>query len=142
MESIKALFTEKEKELVVAVQKVDILTRQLEELRKGRIHGLATDKPNHKPSNQSSLAELERLRQEIMVSSQTVVFRMRQKRLAPKFAYLPTYLSTQILPIYLPTYPPTYQPTYPPTYLPTYLPTHPPTYLPPSLPTSTFLPSC
>ncbi|CAG4966504.1 unnamed protein product [Parnassius apollo] len=37
LESIRAFFNEKEKELSVAVAKVEELTRQLEELRRGRV---------------------------------------------------------------------------------------------------------
>ncbi|XP_068628443.1 apoptosis-stimulating of p53 protein 1 isoform X2 [Battus philenor] len=55
LESIRALFNEKEKELSVAVAKVEELTRQLEELRRGR----AQPAP---PSAQ----ELDKLRRELM----------------------------------------------------------------------------
>ena len=65
LESIRALFSEKEKELSVAIAKVDALTRQLEELRKGNttnsyhINGMVNGKHT---------AELEMMRQELLVS--------------------------------------------------------------------------
>lgn len=65
LESIRTLFNEKEKELSVALTKVDALTRQLEELRKGNtsnsyhINGI---------SNAKHGIELEKLRQELLVS--------------------------------------------------------------------------
>ncbi|XP_063624916.1 apoptosis-stimulating of p53 protein 2 isoform X4 [Cydia splendana] len=55
LESIRALFNEKEKELSVAVAKVEELTRQLEELRRGR----AQPAP-------PSAHELDKLRRELM----------------------------------------------------------------------------
>ena len=39
LESIRAVFSEKEKELMMAVRKVEELTHQLEELRSGRLSG-------------------------------------------------------------------------------------------------------
>lgn len=57
LESIRALFNEKEKELSVAVAKVEELTRQLEELRRGRVQ----------PAPPSA-HELDKLRRELMVS--------------------------------------------------------------------------
>uniref|UniRef100_A0A069DXM2 Putative apoptosis stimulating of p53 n=1 Tax=Panstrongylus megistus TaxID=65343 RepID=A0A069DXM2_9HEMI len=56
LDSIRALFNEKEKELTMAVAKVEELTRQLEEVRRGR---QPTSSP---PASQ----ELERLRRELM----------------------------------------------------------------------------
>ncbi|XP_026493991.2 apoptosis-stimulating of p53 protein 2 isoform X3 [Vanessa tameamea] len=55
LESIRALFNEKEKELSVAVAKVEELTRQLEELRRGRVQ----------PAPPSA-HELDKLRRELM----------------------------------------------------------------------------
>ncbi|XP_026330904.1 apoptosis-stimulating of p53 protein 1 isoform X3 [Hyposmocoma kahamanoa] len=55
LESIRALFNEKEKELSVAVAKVEELTRQLEELRRGRVQ-----------PQPPSAAELDKLRRELM----------------------------------------------------------------------------
>lgn len=58
LDSIRALFNEKEKELSVAVAKVEELTRQLEELRRGR----------RETTPPSTAQELEKLRRELMVS--------------------------------------------------------------------------
>ncbi|CAH1369977.1 unnamed protein product [Tenebrio molitor] len=57
LDSIRALFNEKEKELSLAVAKVEELTRQLEELRRGRT---ARDQPP------ASALELDKLRRELM----------------------------------------------------------------------------
>lgn len=55
------MFTEKEKELVMAVAKVEQLTQQLEEIKKERA--------NQKNGEKSAAAiELEKLKQELMVS--------------------------------------------------------------------------
>ncbi|XP_061173781.1 apoptosis-stimulating of p53 protein 1-like isoform X2 [Saccostrea echinata] len=60
LESVKALFTEKEKELVMAVAKVEDLTRQLEAIRQERASA--------KNGTQNPAAiELEKLRKELMV---------------------------------------------------------------------------
>lgn len=59
LDSIRALFNDKEKELSVAVAKVEELTRQLEELRRGR-------RENNPPS---TTQELEKLRRELMVNT-------------------------------------------------------------------------
>ncbi|ENN82157.1 hypothetical protein YQE_01469, partial [Dendroctonus ponderosae] len=59
LDSIRALFNEKEKELSLAVAKVEELTRQLEELRRGRT--------NRDPPPASAL-ELDKLRRELMGS--------------------------------------------------------------------------
>jgi len=59
LESIRALFNEKEKELTMAVAKVDELTRQLEDVHKGRGHPQATS-----PASM----ELDKLRAELLVS--------------------------------------------------------------------------
>lgn len=63
MESLRAVFNEKEKELSLAVAKVEELTRQLEDLRRTN-----KDQP---PNGQQSAAaaELEKLRRELMVSN-------------------------------------------------------------------------
>uniref|UniRef100_A0A8D8XQU9 Apoptosis-stimulating of p53 protein 2 n=1 Tax=Cacopsylla melanoneura TaxID=428564 RepID=A0A8D8XQU9_9HEMI len=57
LESIRALFNEKEKELCMAVAKVEELTHQLEDLKRGR---------THQPSHPHLSAELENLRRELM----------------------------------------------------------------------------
>ncbi|VDI09464.1 apoptosis-stimulating of p53 protein 1 [Mytilus galloprovincialis] len=60
LDSVKALFTEKEKELVMAVAKVEQLTQQLEEIKKERA--------NQKNGEKSAAAiELEKLKQELML---------------------------------------------------------------------------
>lgn len=61
LDCIRALFNEKEKELSLAVAKVEELTRQLEELRGRRNNG-----SDHLPTTPAS-AELEKLRRELMV---------------------------------------------------------------------------
>ena len=61
MEKIKALFNEKEKELSLAVAKVEDLTRQLDDLRTGRNGDVST-------INTTTSVELEKLRNEIAVS--------------------------------------------------------------------------
>lgn len=65
LDSIRALFNEKEKELCMAVAKVEELTRQLEEVKRGRASG------PHNANNAPSVAalELEKLRRELMVSA-------------------------------------------------------------------------
>lgn len=60
LEAVKALFTEKEKELVMAVAKVEQLTQQLEDIRKER----AVQKNGEKSA---AAIELEKLKQELMV---------------------------------------------------------------------------
>lgn len=59
LESIRALFNEKEKELTMAVAKVDELTRQLEDVHNGRGHA--------QPTSPASI-ELDKLRAELLVS--------------------------------------------------------------------------
>jgi hypothetical protein len=61
LESVKALFTEKEKELVMAVAKVEEMTRQLETIRQDRA---STKNGTQNPA----AAELDKLRKELMVS--------------------------------------------------------------------------
>jgi hypothetical protein len=65
LDSIRALFNEKEKELCMAVAKVEELTRQLEEVKRGRASG------PHNANNAPTVAalELEKLRRELMVSA-------------------------------------------------------------------------
>lgn len=59
LDSIRALFNEKEKELSLAVAKVDELTRQLEELRRGC-------GPTAAPQPSAAALELDKLRRELM----------------------------------------------------------------------------
>lgn len=86
LDSIRALFSEKEKELSLAVAKVEALTRQLEDLRKDRrgplnlITGLAAVNSSagqkggaggangSNNPNSPTAKELEKLRRELMVS--------------------------------------------------------------------------
>lgn len=56
---MNSLFQQKQRELVLAVSKVEELTRQLEMLKNGRIDG------HH--DNQSAVAELDRLYKELQV---------------------------------------------------------------------------
>ena len=70
LESIKALFNEKEKELALAVNKVDEMTRQLEEIRSGRI------KSSTNTQSPAALAELEKLKKELAVCSEILIFRL------------------------------------------------------------------
>jgi apoptosis-stimulating of p53 protein 1 len=68
LDSIRALFSEKEKELTLAVAKVEALTRQLEELRRDRrgLSLIANNGNNQQPPSQAA-RELEKLRRELMV---------------------------------------------------------------------------
>lgn len=68
MDSIRALFSEKEKELSLAVAKVEALTRQLEELRRDRrgLNLITNNGNNQQPPSQAA-RELEKLRRELMV---------------------------------------------------------------------------
>lgn len=78
LDTIRACFSEKEKELSIAVAKVEALTRQLEELRRGRrgFVGLAApqDGGNQQqpPQHTTVTRELEKLRRELMVSGACV----------------------------------------------------------------------
>uniref|UniRef100_A0A182YN27 SH3 domain-containing protein n=1 Tax=Anopheles stephensi TaxID=30069 RepID=A0A182YN27_ANOST len=76
LDSIRALFSEKEKELTLAVAKVEALTRQLEELRRDR-RGVGTNgisynlNPNSLNNNGSPAGkELEKLRLELVYRNQ------------------------------------------------------------------------
>lgn len=83
LDCIRALFNEKEKELSVAVAKVEELTRQLEELRgrqnavsagagggsTGSLGGGLTSATGNGHLVTPASAELEKLRRELMVSS-------------------------------------------------------------------------
>ena len=60
LEAIRSLFTEKEKELGLAVRKVEDLTHQLDDLRNGRVN-------THFPPQ---MVELERLRRELAYRKQ------------------------------------------------------------------------
>ncbi|XP_059480409.1 apoptosis-stimulating of p53 protein 2 isoform X2 [Neocloeon triangulifer] len=64
LDSIRALFNEKEKELCMAVAKVEELTRQLEEVKRGRAASAGANNANNGPS--VAALELEKLRRELM----------------------------------------------------------------------------
>ncbi|ELT99488.1 hypothetical protein CAPTEDRAFT_108434, partial [Capitella teleta] len=67
LDAIKSLFSQKEEELNVAVSRVEGLTKQLEELRKGST--VAKDNRNSAdPASQTSSSDLDKLRQELQVS--------------------------------------------------------------------------
>ncbi|KAG5682108.1 hypothetical protein PVAND_011487 [Polypedilum vanderplanki] len=75
LDSIRALFSEKEKELSLAVAKVEALTKQLEELRKDRRGiNLISNSNNSSNGNSQPLSpaarELEKLRRELMYRNQ------------------------------------------------------------------------
>lgn len=83
LDSIRALFSEKEKELSLAVAKVEALTRQLEELRRDRrgplnlIPGNGTNNTgtNGVSSTSAASVELEKLRRELMVSKKIYFYK-------------------------------------------------------------------
>lgn len=94
LDCIRALFNEKEKELSLAVAKVEELTRQLEELRgrqnapagggsAGSIGGSLTGATGNGHLVTPASAELEKLRRELMVSSR---HRLRSRENRPCFA--------------------------------------------------------
>lgn len=62
---MNSLFQQKQRELVLAVSKVEELTRQLEMLKNGRIDGYH--------DNQSAVAELDRLYKELQVSRKSAL---------------------------------------------------------------------
>ncbi|KFM66423.1 Apoptosis-stimulating of p53 protein 1, partial [Stegodyphus mimosarum] len=64
LESIRALFNEKEKELSMAVAKVEELTRQLEEVRRGDVSGL-----KHGTSPSPAALEFQKLKRELLYRS-------------------------------------------------------------------------
>lgn len=73
LDTIRALFSEKEKELSVAVAKVEVLTRQLEDLRRDRraTQHISSDGGGGAHSNPSIAAlELDKLRKELMYRNQ------------------------------------------------------------------------
>lgn len=76
LDSIRALFSEKEKELSLAVAKVEALTRQLEELRRDRrgplnliSDNISSDGHNGQQNASPAALELDKLRRELMVIS-------------------------------------------------------------------------
>lgn len=90
LDCIRALFNEKEKELSLAVAKVEELTRQLEELRgrqnapagggsAGSIGGGLTGTTSNGHLVTPASAELEKLRRELMVSSRHRLHRLERE---------------------------------------------------------------
>ena len=69
LESIKALFNDKEKELAMAVTKVETLSQQLDSLQKADASVMTTNK-----AQAPIIIELEKLRNELRVSPPGVVF--------------------------------------------------------------------
>lgn len=75
LDSIRALFNEKEKELSLAVAKVEELTRQLEDVRRGRAAAAAAaaavavsaGSAGHAGAVAAASLELDKLRRELMV---------------------------------------------------------------------------
>ncbi|XP_070180724.1 apoptosis-stimulating of p53 protein 1-like isoform X2 [Littorina saxatilis] len=66
LEAVRALFNEKEKELAMAVTKVDQLMKQLQELREVKANGVITN-GNHAKGDPNVVAlELEKLRNELL----------------------------------------------------------------------------
>ncbi|KAK2712798.1 hypothetical protein QYM36_011479 [Artemia franciscana] len=63
LQSMRSLFNEKEKELSVAVSRVDELTRQLDFIRKGSSQNIPSEFQNSRSA--TALIELERLRNEL-----------------------------------------------------------------------------
>lgn len=71
LDSIRALFSEKEKELSLAVAKVEALTRQLEDLRRDRrgpLNLIPGGAPGGNQQQSAAARELDKLRRELMVS--------------------------------------------------------------------------
>lgn len=79
LQSARTLFGEKVKELSVALAKVEALTKQLEELKSGNTknsyHIASATAPGSIKYNQ----ELEKLRQELLVSSRELLRRARAR---------------------------------------------------------------
>ena len=71
LDSVKALFNEKEKELSLAVARVEHLTKQLEEIQNGKLSGI------NGTTQSAAVAELEKLRKELVVSRSYWVARHR-----------------------------------------------------------------
>ena len=63
LDAVRSLFSEKEKELNVAVTNSTKLAQQLDDLKHGKTHGFIKELPEFTHSQQ----ELDRLKQEIMV---------------------------------------------------------------------------
>ncbi|XP_055716854.1 apoptosis-stimulating of p53 protein 2 isoform X2 [Phlebotomus papatasi] len=73
LDSIRALFSEKEKELSLAVAKVEALTRQLEDLRRDRrgpLNLIPGGAPGGNQQQSAAARELDKLRRELMYRNQ------------------------------------------------------------------------
>lgn len=72
LDTIRALFSEKEKELSVAVAKVEVLTRQLEDLRRDRraTQHISSDGGGAHSNPSIAALELDKLRKELMYRNQ------------------------------------------------------------------------
>lgn len=71
IEHISAMFQEKQQELQAAVLKVDQLTQQLEDLRKGKLNGFQSY--NGQMTGPAAV-ELKKLYQELQVSNREMLF--------------------------------------------------------------------
>ena len=69
LEAVRALFNEKEKELAVAVSKVDQLMRQLQDLKDVKASGVIANSNTAKGNSNAMTLELEKLRNELLVST-------------------------------------------------------------------------
>ena len=69
LDAVKGIFAEKEKELQAAVSKVEELSTQLEELKKGNMNGLSNG-GGYVYQSPASM-QLDKLRQELLVSVNT-----------------------------------------------------------------------
>ncbi|KAK6183377.1 hypothetical protein SNE40_010872 [Patella caerulea] len=76
LDSVKAMFNEKEKELTLAVAKVEQLTRQLEDLKHAKLHGINGETRN------AAAAELEKLKKELLMRNQ--MYQQQNNKLAAK----------------------------------------------------------
>jgi hypothetical protein len=86
LESIRSLFTEKEKELSLAVQRVDELSRQLDALRRGR---------NQDNNANTALTELARLRKELAVSTISILY-INYLRIIQQYIYSKTCIKRSV----------------------------------------------
>lgn len=74
IEHISAMFQEKQQELQAAVLKVDQLTQQLEDLRKGKLNGFQSY--NGQMTGPAAV-ELKKLYQELQVSNKNMLFELQ-----------------------------------------------------------------
>lgn len=74
IEHISAMFQEKQQELQAAVLKVDQLTQQLDDLRKGKLNGFQSY--NGQMTGPAAV-ELKKLYQELQVSNKKMLFELQ-----------------------------------------------------------------